>query len=65
MSGDSLSDRSVDYIPLVPAPEVDALGFCTMCGEKEDMHTDVDGGISVRGFHRRALGGQAKFIDEA
>lgn len=50
---------------LVPAPEVNALGECTWCGELEELHVAPDGEVGVRVFHRSALGGSARFIDEA
>ncbi|MEV0088203.1 hypothetical protein [Saccharopolyspora sp. NPDC050642] len=49
---------------LVPAPEVNALGECTWCGELEELHVAPDGEVGVRAFHRSALGGSARFIDE-
>lgn len=49
---------------LIPAPDVDLYGYCTLCGEAESLHVSPDGAVSVRGFHRSALGGHARFIDE-
>ncbi|EQD87822.1 hypothetical protein A8924_6349 [Saccharopolyspora erythraea NRRL 2338] len=49
---------------LIPAPEVDALGMCTLCGVEEELHVGEDGRVSVRAFHRSALGGYARFVDE-
>lgn len=56
--------EGIQHSMLVPAPDVDALGFCTSCGEPESAHIGPDGAVSVREFHRSFLGGNVKFIDE-
>jgi hypothetical protein len=61
---DDVPGAGIEHSMLVPAPDVDLLGYCTLCGEPEDLHIGPDGEVSVRAFHRSALGGHAKFIDE-
>lgn len=62
---DDVPGESIERLMLVPAPDVTALGYCTMCGEPESAHIDPDGDVNVREFHRSFLGAHARFIDEA
>ncbi|MCA1229948.1 hypothetical protein [Saccharopolyspora sp. 6M] len=61
---DDVPGEGIEYAMLVPAPQVTALGNCTMCGEPEEHHISPDGEVSVREFHRSFLGAYARFIDE-
>jgi hypothetical protein len=61
---DDIPGLGIQRVMLVPAPEVDLLGYCTWCGEPEDLHVGPGGETSVRAFHRSALGGSARYIDE-
>lgn len=63
--GDSVPSPS-EWEPrrVVPAPELDALGYCTWCQQPEELHVAPDGVVSVREFHRAASGVSVMFLDE-
>ncbi|MBK0865410.1 hypothetical protein INP57_01150 [Saccharopolyspora sp. HNM0986] len=62
---DDVPGKGIEYEMLHPAPDVTALGYCTLCQQPEEDHIGPDGSVSVREFHRSFLGSHTRFIDEA